>query len=84
MCVGSHLANRELYTAFIRIFTSFMILPPVDIVKHGADVDAIRSNSKPTALVIDPKSFRAKFEVRNEADLEKWLAEAAEREKQAK
>jgi phenylacetate 2-hydroxylase len=28
MCVGSHLANRELYTAFVRLICAFEFVPP--------------------------------------------------------
>lgn len=43
MCAGSHLANRELYTAFVRLITAFHIEPP----KERADMpilDALECN----------------------------------------
>lgn len=50
MCVGSHLANRELYTAFLRLITAFEILPA----KLSADrpiLDALEANAIPTGML---------------------------------
>lgn len=80
MCAGSHLANRELYTAYIRLITAFQILPP----RKQADapiIDAIECNSVPTSLTTDPKPFKVGLKARNETKLKQWLAEAADRTK---
>ena len=72
MCIGAHLANRELFTFFVRLITAFRILEPTDKaftpVLDGMDV-----NSCPTALVVQPKMFKCRFEPRNVEELEIWL-----------
>lgn len=80
MCAGSHLANRELYTAFIRLITAFHIDPPKDS-KDAPILDAIKCNAIPTALTTDPKPFKCGFRPRDKALLEKWLDEGDKRTK---
>lgn len=78
MCAGSHLANRELYTAFIRLFTAFHIEPP----KYSNDIpilDSLECNSMPTSLTTDPKPFKCGFRVRDLEKLEQWMSESEER-----
>lgn len=78
MCAGSHLANRELYTAFIRIITAFHIDPP----KRDEDrpiLDALECNAVPTSLTTDPKPFKCGFRARDMGKLEKWMRESEER-----
>ena len=78
MCAGSHLANRELYTAFIRLITAFHIDPP----KAKGDepiLDALGCNSVPTSLTTDPKPFKVGFRVRDREALGKWMVESEER-----
>lgn len=80
MCAGSHLANRELYTAFIRLITGFQLFPA----KDAADapiMDAIECNAIPTSLTTDPKPHKIGLKPRNEAQLRQWIAEAKERTK---
>ncbi|KAH8808470.1 cytochrome P450 phenylacetate 2-hydroxylase-like protein [Xylogone sp. PMI_703] len=78
MCAGSHLANRELYTAFIRLITAFHIVPPKDP-KDRPVLDGLGYNAIPTALVADAKPFKCGFKPRNKALLEKWLREGEQR-----
>jgi phenylacetate 2-hydroxylase len=78
MCAGSHLANRELYTAFIRLFTAFYIDPP----KNKSDepiLDALECNAIPTSLTTDPKPFKCGFRARDLPKLEEWMRESEER-----
>ncbi|KAH6646594.1 cytochrome P450 [Truncatella angustata] len=80
MCAGSHLANRELYTAYIRLITAFKILPA----RNRADapiIDAIECNSIPTGLTTEPKPFKIGLEARDEMKLRHWVAAAEERTK---
>ncbi|OCL10493.1 cytochrome P450 [Glonium stellatum] len=80
MCAGSHLANRELYTAFVRLISAFEIVPP----KRGEDrpiLDCLEANAIPTSLTMEPKKFKCGFRVRDRAALEKWIAESDERTK---
>ena len=73
MCAGSHLANRELYTAFVRLISAFYIFPP----KTKEDepiLDALECNLNKDALTLDPKKFKAGFKARNHEALEKWIA----------
>ncbi|KAF4959220.1 hypothetical protein FSARC_10811 [Fusarium sarcochroum] len=78
MCAGSHLANRELYTAFIRIITAFEVSEPKDK-KDFPIMDAIECNSNPTSLTTDPKPFKVGLKVRSESQLREWIAAAEER-----
>ncbi|KAK4993952.1 hypothetical protein LTR66_005825 [Elasticomyces elasticus] len=80
MCVGSHLANRELYTAFLRLILAFDIVPP----RKQEDrpiLDAIECNAVPTGLTIEPKQFKVGLKVRDKAALERWIAESEGRTK---
>ncbi|CAF0960268.1 unnamed protein product [Rotaria sordida] len=72
MCAGSHLANRELFTFFIRFISAFRILEPNDP-KDAAILDAMKANKSLTALVAEPKPFKCRFEPRNKKVLESWL-----------
>ncbi|KAF4540578.1 Phenylacetate 2-hydroxylase protein [Lasiodiplodia theobromae] len=80
MCAGSHLANRELYTAFVRLITAFEFRAP----KKAEDrpiMDSLEANALPTSLTMEPKRFKVGFRVRDRAVLEKWIAESAENTK---
>jgi phenylacetate 2-hydroxylase len=80
MCAGTHLANRELYTAFLRIITAFKIVPAKDP-KEAPVLDALECNSIPTSLTTEPKEFKVGFRVRNQESLDRWIAESDERTK---
>ncbi|CAK7210596.1 hypothetical protein SBRCBS47491_000826 [Sporothrix bragantina] len=78
MCAGSHLANRELFTAYIRLITAFEILP----CKDPADapiIDAIKCTANPTSLTTDPQPFKISLKVRDEAKVRQWIAESQAR-----
>jgi phenylacetate 2-hydroxylase len=80
MCAGSHLANRELYTAFIRLISAFHIDAP----KNPADLsilDALECNSIPTSLTTEPKKFKVGFRARNLEQLKIWMEGSEERTK---
>ena len=78
MCAGSHLANRELYTAFIRLFTAFYIDPPKDK-RDEPILDALECNAIPTSLTTDPKPFKCGFRARDWGKLQNWMRESEER-----
>ena len=80
MCAGSHLGNRELYTAFIRVITAFTIHPPRDSADYPI-LDALECNLVPTGLTTDPKPFKIGFKARDPVLLNKWIAESQERTK---
>jgi phenylacetate 2-hydroxylase len=75
MCAGSHLANRELYVAFIRLISAFEILPSKEM-KDRPVMDALLANDIPTSLTMDPKKFKCGFKVRDAQLLEKWIKES--------
>jgi len=78
MCVGSHLANRELYTAFIRLISAFHILPPKD--KRDEPVlDALECNAIKTSLTTEPKKFKVGFRARDPERLRDWIRGSDER-----
>lgn len=80
MCVGSHLANRELYTAFLRIITAFEIVPP-KLESDRPVLDPMGANAVPTGLTLDPKPFKVGIKVRDQALVDKWIWESEERTK---
>ncbi|TGO23747.1 hypothetical protein BPAE_0122g00020 [Botrytis paeoniae] len=80
MCAGSHLANRELFTAFVRLFTAFQIVAPKDP-KDRPILDALECNAVKTSLTTDPYPFKVGFKVRDQGKLERWMSEAEERTK---
>ncbi|KAH8680757.1 cytochrome P450 [Xylariales sp. PMI_506] len=80
MCAGSHLANRELYTAYIRLISAFRITQARDA-RDRPIIDAIECNSVPTALTTDPKPFKIGLKARDEPKLREWIAASEERTK---
>lgn len=80
MCAGSHLANRELFTAYVRLITAFRMFPGRDP-KQAPIIDAIECTINPTSLTTDPKPFKIGLKPRNEKVLRKWIAEAEARTK---
>ncbi|KAF2182207.1 cytochrome P450 phenylacetate hydroxylase-like protein [Zopfia rhizophila CBS 207.26] len=81
MCVGSHLANRELYTAFVRLISAFEFTPPKNP-RDAPVLDCLEANAIPTSLTMEPKYFKVGFKPRNRELLEKWIAESEERTKE--
>ncbi|EAL86133.1 hypothetical protein KXW98_009364 [Aspergillus fumigatus] len=81
MCAGSHLANRELYTAYIRLITAFTMHPARDPADQPI-LDAIECNAIPTALTTEPKPFKVGFKPRDASKLQQWIAESDERTKE--
>lgn len=80
MCIGSHLANRELYLAFLRIFLAFDVLPPQNCSKEEMPVlDAFGCNLLPNGLTMDPRPFKIRMKVRDRAKLERWIRESEAR-----
>lgn len=80
MCIGSHLANRELYTAFLKLITAFEIVGPKNK-KDEPVLDALGCNQFPTSLTLDPKPFKIGMRIRDKKLVEKWIAESEERTK---
>lgn len=75
MCAGSHLANRELFIAFVRIISAFEIVKP----KEERDMpvmDCLLASDIPTSLTMEPKAFKAGFKVRDQEKLERWIGES--------
>jgi phenylacetate 2-hydroxylase len=77
MCAGSHLANRELYAAYVRLISAFEITE-AERVEDRPILDALKANSLPTSLTMDPKPFKVKFRPRDRGLLERWLRESEE------
>lgn len=80
MCIGSHLANRELYTAFLRLITAFEILPP-KLEEDKPILDALECNALPTSLTVEPKPFKVGLKVRDQEALASWITESEDRTK---
>ncbi|KAJ6785199.1 hypothetical protein PWT90_01610 [Aphanocladium album] len=80
MCAGSHLANRELFTAYIRIISAFQLSEADDPADRPV-MHCLDCNNTPTSLTLDPKPFKMKLKPRDEARLKQWIAESEERTK---
>lgn len=80
MCAGSHLANRELYTAFLRLISAFVIVPPKEE-KDRPILDCLECNAIPTSLTMEPKKFKVGLRIRNQERLDDWIRESDERTK---
>ncbi|CEJ90633.1 Putative Cytochrome P450 phenylacetate 2-hydroxylase [[Torrubiella] hemipterigena] len=80
MCAGSHLANRELFTAYVRILTAFRIEQTDDLSARPL-MDAIECNAQPTSLTTDPKPFKIALKPRDEEAVRQWIKESEERTK---
>ncbi|ODH45993.1 phenylacetate 2-hydroxylase [Paracoccidioides brasiliensis] len=80
MCAGSHLANRELYTAFIRLISAFRMVPAKNPEDHPI-LDALECNATKTSLTLDPKLFKVGFRVRDRESVNRWIRESDERTK---
>ncbi|KAF1982926.1 putative phenylacetate 2-hydroxylase [Aulographum hederae CBS 113979] len=77
MCAGSHLANRELYVAFVRLICCFEIIPPKDA-RDRPLMDCLEANAIPTSLTMEPRKFRVGFRVRDKEMVERWVGESEE------
>ena len=74
MCVGYVLGNKELYIVFLRLISSFQILP--DTKESQLDYDPVTGVFDPTSLVSYPKRFGSRFVARDDGKLSQWLAKA--------
>jgi phenylacetate 2-hydroxylase len=75
MCAGSHLANRELFTAFVRLISAFEFFPS-KLEKDRPVLDSLGANALPTSLTMEPKRFKVGIKVRDRELLEGWMAES--------
>ncbi|KAF2740022.1 phenylacetate hydroxylase [Polyplosphaeria fusca] len=80
MCAGSHLANRELFTAFVRLISAFEFKPPKDP-RDKPVLDCLDANAIPTSLTLEPKYFKVGFKPRDRSMLESWIAASEEKTK---
>lgn len=80
MCAGSHLANRQLYTAFIRLISAFTIVESENV-EDRPIIDCIECNRVPTSLTMDPKAFKVGFKPRDQAKLREWIRMSEENTK---
>lgn len=76
MCAGSLLANREMYTIYLRLLSAFEIRD-VKALHGDADVEThpVKGVEDPTQLVAVPKRYTVRMVPRDEAGLKKALAE---------
>ncbi|EDU40320.1 CypX Cytochrome P450 [Pyrenophora tritici-repentis] len=81
MCLGSHLANRELFTAFVRLISAFEFTPPVDP-RDEPYLECLKANALPKSLTMEPKYFKVGFKPRNRQLLDQWIKESEERTKE--
>jgi phenylacetate 2-hydroxylase len=75
VCAGSHLANQELFIAFVRLISAFEFTPPKDKRDEPA-MDCLAANAIPTSLTMEPKYFKVGFKPRDRGRLDKWIEES--------
>lgn len=75
MCAGSLLANREMYTIYLRLLSAFRI-ESVEAEDGGEmNTHPVRGVIDPTQLVSVPKRYKVRVAPRNVRELKKALAE---------
>ncbi|KAH7035853.1 cytochrome P450 CYP504A6 [Microdochium trichocladiopsis] len=77
MCAGTHLANRELYTAYIRLISAFRVVESRRVEDRPV-IDAIECNLVATSLTTDPKPFKVGLVPRDEKKLREWIRRSEE------
>jgi len=78
MCTGSHLAYREMYITFIRMFIALEVLPAKDPTQRPVLTGPLECNANPTGLSIEPKPFKIGFRVRDAERLQGWFEQTVE------
>lgn len=78
MCPGSHLADKELYTALLRFIIAFEILPSKET-EDRPILDYWGSNMTPSGLTVDPRRFKVGLKVRDPAELDRWIGDSEQR-----
>ncbi|EGP92331.1 putative P450 monooxygenase [Zymoseptoria tritici IPO323] len=79
-CSGQYIASRMLYTALIRLISSFKIVASEE---EPPNVDYIEYNQFKSALVAVPRDFKVQMVPRDPGALEKCLALAEQRTEDA-
>ncbi|SMR42268.1 unnamed protein product [Zymoseptoria tritici ST99CH_1E4] len=79
-CSGQYIASRMLYTALIRLISSFKIVASAE---EPPNVDYIEYNQFKSALVAIPRDFKVQMVPRDPGALEKCLALAEQRTEDA-
>lgn len=78
MCIGSHLANREIYTIFTRLILAFEIAPASGV-EDAPVLDTLECGSPKTAMALQPKPFKVQLKPRNRESLVKWIGDSEAR-----
>lgn len=79
MCCGSLLAEKEIFTAIVRLISSFEILPPID----PADLMTCQPSQlyqNQEALMLTPPPFKVTLKPRSITNLNNWLATSLSRD----
>ena len=79
MCAGSLLANREMYTIYLRLISAFELKDVVAEDGGVMDSHPVRGVEDQTQLVSVPKRYRVRAIPRDEAGLRRALAEYDEK-----
>ena len=79
-CSGQLIAHRLLYTALVRIITSFKIVASE---KEPPNTDYVNYNAIKSALVAIPRDFKVRLFPRDGSGTEECLEEAKQRTKEA-
>jgi 3-hydroxyphenylacetate 6-hydroxylase len=68
MCVGIQLAYRELYVLFLRVLSSFKIVPDGVVESHP-----VEGVNNPASLTTQPKAYNVRFIPHHPSALENAL-----------
>ncbi|OLL23693.1 Phenylacetate 2-hydroxylase [Neolecta irregularis DAH-3] len=71
MCIGLHIANREMFILFTHLISAFKILPEKNF--DPRILDFASCNTCPKAFTAQAKDFKVVLVPRNPASLETWL-----------
>ncbi|RMZ84674.1 hypothetical protein DV737_g898, partial [Chaetothyriales sp. CBS 132003] len=77
MCAGSLLANREMYTIYLRLLAAFRIQDAQGEAGSRLSSDPVHGQDDPTQLVTVPRRMKVRLVPRNEKALAQALEEAA-------
>lgn len=81
MCAGSLLANREMYTIYLRLVSAFRIEDVEGLEGRKVDTHPVRGVEDQTQLVSVPQRYRVRLVPRDGEGLRRALEEGEEKEK---
>lgn len=75
MCAGVHLANREMYSAFVKLVYFFKL----EVGEEDYDINPRTACENTYTLACTPKKFKMRFVARDPEALEQWIQDERSR-----